>query len=143
MTSRRSQRLDSVRLMEHGIDLGVNQMRQSTLINVFGENVEDLVVLLARGYRSVVLFRESTIANLKMLKDDDEDNNLEAALDVVATHIKKEYARQTCPTKIFRYIADESAPDTLQKILGNCSLVSNVFPSLLIGSNISSVLQQQ
>ena len=41
-----------------------------------------------------------------MLKDDDEDENLEAVLDVLATHIKKEYdmlvghAQRNCPEKL-------------------------------------------
>ena len=34
-----------------------------------------------------------------MLKDDDVNDNLEAALDMVATHIKKEYALRTCQRK--------------------------------------------
>ena len=71
------------------MELGGKRMRHSTIINLICENVEDLVVLSERGYRSVV-FRDSTIAALKMIKDDDEDDNLETALDVVATHIKKE-----------------------------------------------------
>ena len=84
------------------MDLGGKQMRRSTLINFICENVEDLVVLRARGYRSVILFRDRIIATLKMLKDDDDDDNLEATLGVVATRIEKEYARQTCQTKISR-----------------------------------------
>ena len=39
-----------------------------------------------------------------MFKDDDEDDNLEAALEVVAKHVKKEYARRTCPTKMSREV---------------------------------------
>ena len=34
--------------------------------------------------------RDSTIATLKIIKDDDDNDNLEAALGVVATHTKKE-----------------------------------------------------
>ena len=88
------------------------------LINLICENVEDLVVLSARGYQSIV-FRDSTIATLKMIKDDDEDNNMETALDVVATHIKKEcsmvdYKHRTYHTNTSKEIAEESAPDTLQ-----------------------------
>ena len=57
-------------------------------------------MLSAHGYRSVVL-RDSTI--LKMIMNDDEDDNLETALDVVATYIKKEcsmmdYKHQTYHT---------------------------------------------
>ena len=76
--------------IERYVELGGMCMRRSTLINLICENVDDLVVLSARGYRSVVVFRDSAIATLKMTKDDDEDDNLEAALHVVTTHIKKE-----------------------------------------------------
>ena len=85
MQRQRSQMWDNVWLMV----LGGKRMRRSTLINLICENVEDLVVLSARGYCSVV-FRDSTIATLKMIKDEDDSDNLEAALDVVATHTKKE-----------------------------------------------------
>ena len=71
------------------MELGGKRMRRSTLINLICENVEDLVVLSARDYRSVV-FRDRTTATLKMVKDNDDNDNLETALDVVATHIKKE-----------------------------------------------------
>ena len=71
---------------------------------------------LLDGYGSVV-YRDSTIATLKMIKDDDD--NLETALDVVATHIKKEclmmdYKHQTYHTNTSKEIAEESAPANLQ-----------------------------
>ena len=99
------------------MEIGGKRMRRSTIINLICDNVEDLVVLSAHGYRSVV-FRDSTNATLKMIKDDDEDDNLEAALDVVATYIKKEcsvmdYKNQTCHTNTSKEIAEESAPNTL------------------------------
>jgi len=60
------------------------------------------------------LFRDSTVAILKMLKKDCEDDKLEAALDMVATYIKEEYARRTWPTKMSREVADKSAPSALE-----------------------------
>ena len=72
-----------VRAMERYVELHGKQVSRSTLHNSVFENVEGLVVLPARDLRSVVFFRDTTIAALKMLKDDDD--NLEAALDVVAT----------------------------------------------------------
>ena len=85
-----------------------------------------LIVLSAHGYRSVV-FRDSTIATLKMIKADDEDDNLETALDVVATHIKKEcsmmdYKHQTYHTNTSKEIAEEPAPDTFQQLLRKMSI---------------------
>ena len=81
------------------------------------ENMEDLDLLSARGYRSVV-FRDSTIATLNMINDDDGDDNLETALHVMATHIKDErstmdYKHHIYHTNTSKEIAEESAPDNL------------------------------
>ena len=121
-------------------------MRRSTIINLICENVEDLVVLSAHGYRSVV-FRDSTIATLKMIKDYDKDDNRETALDVVATHIKKEcsmmdYKHQTYHTNTSKEIAEESAPDTLQQVLRKMSIGQQFLPSLLIGNIITSAIKK-
>jgi len=62
MQRQRPQRWDYVWLRY--FELGGKRMRRSTLINLICENVEDQVVLSARGYRSV-LFRDSTIAHSK------------------------------------------------------------------------------
>jgi len=66
-------------------------MRRSTIINLICKNVETLVVLSELGNRSVIFFRESNVVNLNIIQDDYADDNLEAALDVVSTHTKKEY----------------------------------------------------
>ena len=127
------------------MELGGKRMRRSTLINLICENVEDLVVLSAHGYRSVD-FCDSTIATLKMIKDDDEDDNLETALDVVATHIKMQcsmmgYKHQIYYTNTSKEIAEESAPDTLQQLLRKMSIGQTFLPSLLIG-NITSAIKK-
>ena len=95
------------------MELVGKRMRRSTIINLICENVEDLVVLSARGYRDSSLPRQYG-ATLNMIKDDDEDDNLGTALDVVATYIKKEcsmmdYKHQTYHTNTSKEIAKESA----------------------------------
>ena len=127
------------------MELREKRMRRSKLINLTCENVEDLVVLSARGYRSVV-FRNSTIATLKMIKDDDEEDNLGTALDVVATHIKMQcsmmdYKHQTYHTNTSKEIAEESAPDTLQQLQREMFIGQQFLPSLLIG-NITSAIKK-
>ena len=122
----RSQRWVYVWLMGMYVELSGKRMQRSTIINLICDNVEDLFVLSARGYRSVV-FRDSTIATLNMIKDDDEDDNLETALGVVATHIKNEcsmmdYKHQTYHTNTSKEIAEESASDTLQQLLRKMSI---------------------
>ena len=67
------------------------------------------------------------VATLKMTKDDEEDDNLEAALDVVAKRIKKEcseiaYQRHTYSTKISKELSAEYSSDTLLQLLGKLSL---------------------
>ena len=79
--------------------------------NLICENVENLLVLSERGNRSVVFFRDSNIVTLNIIKDDYADDNLEAALDVVTTHIKKEcslmeYKNWTYSTTISKGIAE-------------------------------------
>jgi len=142
----RSQMWVYVWLIESYVELGGKRMRHSTIINLICENVEDLVVLSARGYRSVVL-RDSTTATLKMIKDDDEDDNLETALDVVATHIKKEcsmmdYKHHTYHTNTSKEIAKESALDNLQQLLRKISIGQQFLPSLLIGNIITSAIKK-
>ena len=70
------------------------RMRRSTIINLICENVEHLVVLSARGYRSVV-FRDSTIATLKMIKDDDGDDYSKSRSGCTST---KRRRSSTCMT---------------------------------------------
>ena len=51
MQRQRSQRWVYVSLMERYVELGGKRMRRSTLINLIFENVDDMVVLSAHGYR--------------------------------------------------------------------------------------------
>ncbi len=100
--------------------LGRKLMTRSTLINSICDMVEDLVVLSAPGYRSVIFFHDNAHVTLKIIKDDDKEDNLDAVLDVVAKRIRKEcskmeYQRRTYNTKISKEITDECAPDTLQQ----------------------------
>ena len=143
MQRQRSQRWESVWLMERYVELGGKRMRRSTLINLICGNVDDLVVLSARGYRSVV-FRHSTIATLKMMKGDADDDNLEAAPDVEATHIKKECSMMDYKyrTNTSKEIAEESAPDTLQQLLRKMSIGEQSVPSLFIGNITTSAIKK-
>ena len=106
----RSHKLDSVWLMERYVELDGKQMRRSTIIIFFLLNRENVVVLSERNNRSVVFFCDSNIVILNVLKDDYADDNLEAALNMMTTHIKKEcslmeYNNWTYSTKISNYIA--------------------------------------
>ena len=70
MQCQRSQKVDSVRLMERYVEIGGKQMRRSTIIKLNYKNVENLVVLSERGNRSVVFFRDSNIITFNIIKND-------------------------------------------------------------------------
>ena len=76
-----------------------------------------------------------------MLKDDDEDDNLEAALDVAAAHIKETVfcvgVQSSDSTNTSNEIAEGSAPDALQKL--HSKIGEQYLPSLLIGNSITSL----
>jgi len=82
-----------------------------------------------------------------MIKDDAEDDNLETALDVVATHTKKEcsmmdYKHHTYHMNTSKDIAEESAPDNLQQLLRKMSIGQQFLPSLQIGNIITSAIKK-
>lgn len=143
--SQRNERWDSVWLMERFLELGGKQMRRSALIKSLCETVDDLVVLTAPGYRSVVFLKNNSTATLKLMKDDEEEDNLDAALDVVAKQIRKEcssieYDHRTYNTKISKDIAGEAVSETLQQLLSKLSLGEQHLPSILVGNIITSAV---
>lgn len=146
MEDNRSELWDSVQLLQRYLDLGGKQIRRSTLVSSISDEIKDLVVLSSPGYRSLIFFSDNTTATLKMTKDDDEDN-LEAALNVVAKHIKKEssgikYQCHTYDTKISKELAADSVSDTMQRLLGKLSksLDEQSLPSLLISNMVTSAI---
>ena len=106
-------------------------MRRSTIINLICKNMENLVVLSERGNRSAIFFSDSNIVTLNIIKDDYADDNLEAALDVVTTHIRKEcsemeYKNWTYSTKIAKDITEESATDTFELFKRSSAVASTI-----------------
>ena len=53
-------------------------------------HADDLVILSAPGYRKVVMFHDNARATFKVTKDDDEEDNIDAALNVIVKAIKAE-----------------------------------------------------
>ena len=146
LQDQRSLKWDSVQLMERFVQLGGHQMKRSKLINLLCHKIDDLVVLSAPGYRSL-LFSNNSDATLKMIKDEDEDDNLKAAMKIVAKHIRREcseieYHRHTYSTKISKPIAEEHVPSTLQQLLGMLSLGEQSLPTLLIGNMVTSSIKK-
>ena len=61
-------------------------MRRSTIMNLICEKIDDLVVVSAYDNQLVGFFRGISKATLSMIKDNDKDDSLAVAPDVVATH---------------------------------------------------------
>ena len=72
------------------MDLDGKPIRRPPIINSICEEIDDLVVLSSTGYWPLLFFLDNTIATLKMIKDDDEDVNIDAALDIVVKLIRNE-----------------------------------------------------
>lgn len=146
LKNHRTQQWDSVQLMKLYIELGGNPMKQHRLVKSVQEELQDLIVLSACGYRSIIFFKDNTNATLKMIKDEEEDN-IDAALDMIAKHINEEcsnieYHSHTYRTKISKDIAAESSSYTLQQLLSRLSLDEQSLPSLLIGNMITSAIKK-
>ena len=82
-----------------------------------------------------------------MIKDDYEDDNLETALDMVATNIKKEcsmmvYQHRTYRTNTTKEIAEDSAPYNLQQLLRTMHISEQSLPSFIIGNITASAIKK-
>ena len=62
--------------LEYGENLIVTR---SNLLNDILNYVNDLVILTAHGYATLVLFRDNAVATQKMTKYDDDEDDLEMA----------------------------------------------------------------
>ena len=96
------------------------------------------------------MFHDNARATLKVTKDDAEEDNIDAALNVIVKAIKAEvvaieYERNTYTWNISMYIAAESVSGTTQLLLQKLSpsLGAEFLTSLLIGNIVTSVLRNQ
>ncbi|KAJ8021891.1 hypothetical protein HOLleu_39220 [Holothuria leucospilota] len=107
---------------------------------------DDLVVLTSPGYASLIAFHENAAVMMKMVKDDDETDDIEKCVNMLAKHIVKEC--KAIPTNKSAYqvhidmnVAAEFASSTLLKLLATLSTkLDETLPALLIASVITDVL---
>jgi len=139
---------DSVGLQECFTELVGSCMKRSDLLRMLSLHADDLVILSAPGYRKVVMFHDNAKATLKVTKDDDEEDNIDAALNVIVKAIKAEvvaieYERNTYTRNISMSIAAESVSGTTQLLVQKLSpsLGAESLTSLLIGNIVTSVLR--
>ena len=77
-------------LQERFTELVGSCMMRSDLLRMLSLHADDLVILSAPGYRKVGMFHDNARATLKVTKDDEEEGNIDAALNVIVKAIKAE-----------------------------------------------------
>ena len=139
---------DSVGLQERFTELVGSCMKRSNLLRMLSLHADDLVILSVPGYRKVVMFHDNARATLKVTKDNDQEDNIDAALNIIVKAIKAEvvateYEKNTYPRNISMSIAAESVSGTIQLLLQKLSpsLGAESLTSLLIGNIVTSVLR--
>ena len=136
---------DSVCLQERFTELVGSCMKRGDLLRLLFLNADVLVILSAPGYHKVVMFHDNARATLKVTKDEDEEDNIDAALNVIVKAIKAEvvaieYKKNTYTRNISMSIA---VSGTIQLLLQKLSpsLGAESLTSLLIGNILTSVLR--
>ena len=90
MRADRTKIWDSVGLQERFTELVGSCMKRGGLLRLLSRNADDLVILSASGYCKVVMFHDNARATPKVTKDEDEEDNIDAALNVIVKAIKAE-----------------------------------------------------
>ena len=93
------------------------------------------------------MFKDNARANLKVTKDDEEEDDIDIALDVLLKVIKAEvgqieYEKQSYKREMSKSTAAESVSGTLQLLPQRLSpsLDADSLTSLLIGNMVTSVI---
>ena len=134
MRADRTKIWDSVGLQERFTELVGSCMKRGDLLRLLSLNVDDLVILSASGYRKVVMFHDNAGATLRVTKDEDEEDNIKVALNVIVKAIKAEVVAIEYEKNPTRNISMSIAVESVS--LGTESLTS-----LLIGNIVTSVLR--
>ena len=86
----------------------------------------DLVVLTNPGYASVIAFHKNAALMLKLVKADDESDDIGRSVSILANHVVKECKSIACDKSVYQMhvdmdIAAECASSTLLNLLANLS----------------------
>ena len=137
---------DSVGLQERFRELMGSCMKLNDLLRMLSLRADDMVILSAPGYRKVVMFHDNARATHKVTKDDNVEDNFDAALNVIVKAIKAEvvaieYENNTYTLNISMYIAAKSVSGTIQLLLQKLSPSHGAesLTSLLTGNTGTSV----
>ena len=126
MRADRTKIWNSAGLQERFTELVGSCMKRSDLLRMLSLHADDLVILSAPGYRKVNMFHDNAKATLKVTKDDDEEENIDAALNVIVKAIKTEvvateYEKNTYTRNISMSVAADSVSGTIQLLLQKLS----------------------
>lgn len=148
MQSDRSKIWDSAQLQNRYEEIVGKRISRAKLLETVSEKLPDLIVLSARGYHKIVMFKDNARATLKMREDDHEEDDIDTAIAVIAKVIKAElheivYDKQNYPRKMSKPVAAEFVSGTLVSLLQSISssLDLNSLPALLIGNIVTSVVR--
>ena len=83
MQSDRTKIWDSVVLQERFFAFGAGFIKRANLLELLSNHINDLVILSAHGYRKIVMFKDNARANLKVTKNDEKEDDIDIALDVL------------------------------------------------------------
>ena len=114
------------------------------------EKIKDLVILSAQGYQKVVMFQDNARATLKVMRDEEEEDDIDTSLYIIVKKIKAEirdieHEKDRYQRRISKSIASESVSETLQMLLQKLSpsLDADSLTSILIGNMVTSVLRSR
>ena len=90
MRADRTKIWDSVGLQERFTELVGSCMKRGGFLRLLSLNADDLVILSAFGYCKVVMVHDNARATPRVTKDEDEEDNIDAALNVIVKATKAE-----------------------------------------------------
>lgn len=121
-------------------DMAINKLQKH-----FGG---DLIILSSPGYANIIAFRSQTALQLKLVKDED-DEDISSHINKVAKKVIKECTEIPLNKASYRLDLDistayESVSDLLMTFLGSLSpKLLHTLPALMIGNMITSVIRNQ
>ena len=97
---------------------------------MLSQNAKDLIILSAQGYQKTVMFQDNARATLKIMRDEEEEDDIDTTLNIIAKTIKDEVVVLGCEKgcyhrRISKSAAADSVSNTLQLLLQKLSPLLN------------------
>ena len=119
--------------------------QRSQLVKAITQRESKLTSMSHPGYRSIIFHRSNSKVMIKLIKDDDQGEDVEEALALVAKHIRKETKQMKVDTEYYKTDvkledAEEFCSRTFQDLLLKLGISDQCPPSLLMANMLSSLL---